>query len=190
MRRNPGAEGFTLLEVLLATALTVIVLGAVYATFFLVERASRRGQQSLLVLYEAQKTMDLMRRELEASEGPMTIVDKEYFGKHGSTLTFSAFSPRDGVLSKIVYLAKEGDEKNRTITLEKQLQTPGRKPQEADLLENIDEFQVQAYSGGKWASTLEAGSPPDEMRITLKLVFKDKPIVLEETVTPRIGKQL
>ncbi len=190
MGKGSGAGGFTLLEVLLATALTVIVLGAVYATFFLVEKASSRGQQSLLVLYEAQKTMDLLRRELEAAEGPMTVVDKEYFGKHGSTLSFTAFSPKNGVLSKIVYSAKEGDEKNRTITLGKELQAPGRKPQEDDLLEDIDEFSVQVYSGGKWVNTLEAGSPPEDVRITLRIVFKDEPLTLEETVTPRIGKQL
>lgn len=187
--KSAGEGGFTLLEVLLATALTVVVLGAVYGTFFLVERASHGGQDSLLGLYEAQKTMDLLRRELEAANGPLRVIDKEYFGKHGSTLSFTAFSPKNGVLSDITYSAKEGGKKE-TITLEKQLQAQGQNAERAELLENIDRFSVQVYSGGKWVNTVNASSPPADIRVLLTVMFKGKPLTLEETVTPRIGRQL
>lgn len=181
--------GFTLLEVLLATALTVIVMGAVYATFSLLERAAGNGQQPLQRLYEAQKTMDTLRRELEASEGPVNAVEKEYFGKKGSTITFTAFSPMNGVLSKIVYSVKEG-RKAGTIDLEKEQQAPGGNLEKADLLDNIKEFSVQTFSGGRWVGTIEASEPPREMRVVLGIYFKDRPFVLRELVRPMIGKTL
>lgn len=186
---HPMPGGFTLLEVLLATALTVIVVGAVYATFSLVQRAAGTGQQSLRMLYEAQKTMDTLRCELEASEGPMTAVDKEYFGKKGSTLSFTAFSPGDGVLSRIVYSVKEG-RKEGTIDLEKEQEAPGGKAEKAGLLDNIGQFSVQAFSDGKWVGTINASRPPQVLRVVLKIYFKDRPFVLQETVRPRIGSQL
>ncbi|MDA8388181.1 MAG: prepilin-type N-terminal cleavage/methylation domain-containing protein [Nitrospiraceae bacterium] len=184
--------GFTLLEVLLATALTVIVMGAVYGTFFLLQRAAGGGQQSLQRLYEAQKTMDMLRRELEAAKGPMTVVDKEYFGHKGSTLSFTAFSPANGVLSTIIYSARatEGGGQGETIDLEKEQKAPGGRTEKADLLDNIGEFSVQVFSGGKWVRTIEADQPPQDIKVTLKISFKGRPFVLQEIAAPRIGNQL
>lgn len=185
-----GGGGFTLLEVLLATALTVIVMGAVYATFSLVERAAGGGQQPLRRLYEAQKTMDTLRRELEASTGPMTVVNKEYFGKKGSTLTFTAFSPLNGVLSNIVYSVRESA-KAGSIDLEKEQQAYyGGELEKADLMDNIGAFSVQTFSDGKWAGTFEGDQPPQEIRVVLKIYFKDRPFVLREIITPRIHSRL
>ncbi|MDA8086919.1 MAG: prepilin-type N-terminal cleavage/methylation domain-containing protein [Nitrospiraceae bacterium] len=188
-KRKDG--GFTLIEVLLATALTVVVLAAVYGTFFLVEKAREGANGSLVRMYEAQKIMDVLRREIEAMNGPVTLVDKEYFGKRGASLSFSAFSPKNGVLSKISYFAQEGDKKDKdTIDLIKELQAPGGAIENAPLIENIEEFSVQIYSGGKWVRTLQASSPPGDVHVTLKILFKGTPLIMEETVTPRIGKQL
>ncbi len=49
--RKKKNGGFTLLEVLLATALTAVVLAAVYGTFFLVERAREGANGSLVRMY-------------------------------------------------------------------------------------------------------------------------------------------
>ncbi len=187
----PGRKngGFTLLEVLLATALTVVVLAAVYGTFFLVEKAREGANSSLVKMYEAQKIMDVLRREIEAMDGPVILVDKEYFGKKGSSFSFSAFSPQNGVLSKISYYAKEGDKKG-TIDLFKELQTPDGAIENAPMIENIKEFSVRIYSGGKWVRNVQAGNPPGDVHVTLKMYFKGAPLTLEETVTPRIGKIL
>ncbi|MDA8091705.1 MAG: prepilin-type N-terminal cleavage/methylation domain-containing protein [Nitrospiraceae bacterium] len=181
--------GFTLIEVLLATALTVVLLGAIYSTFFLVAKARDGANDSLVTLYETQKTMDILRREVEAMSGNMMLVDKEYFGKKGSSLSFSAFSPKDGVLSNISYFVKENGNKN-TIDLMKQMQEPGGAVENAPLIDDVQEFSVQANSGGKWVGTLQAPNPPDNVRVSLKFLFKGQPFTIEETITPRVGKML
>lgn len=187
--RDRKNGGFTLIEVLLATALTVVVLAAVYGTFFLVEKAREGANGSLVRMYEAQKIMDVLRREIEAMNGPVTLVDKEYFGKKGSSFSFSAFSPNNGVLSGISYFAKEGNKKG-TIDLVKELRMPGGAIENATMMENIEEFSVQVNSGGTWVRTVQAGSPPGDVHVVLKILFKGKPLTMEETVTPKIGKLL
>lgn len=191
MRRQAERKngGFTLIEVLLATALTAVVLGAVYGTFFLVAKARDGANESVVRLYEAQKTMDILRREIEAMSGQLMLVDKEYFGKRGSSFSFSAFSPKDGILSHIGYFLQKGGDKN-TIDLWKELKRPGGAIENAPLIENIEEFSVQINSGGQWQRTVQAPTPPGDVRITLKFLFKGQPFAIEETVTPRVGKVL
>ena len=175
--------GFTLLEVLLAVLLVGVVLGAVYGTFNLVERAKEGSSESLLRLYEARKTMDTMRREIEAMQGPFEVADREFYGKQGSSISFTGFSPQWGVFSKVAYsIVDEGGK----LDLQKEFQLPGQaKPRTAILLENVEAFTVEVYTGGKWVKTLQSGGSGSPVRITMKIPFKGSFLTLTETAQSR-----
>jgi prepilin-type N-terminal cleavage/methylation domain-containing protein len=190
--KNINQKGFTFIEVLIAVLLTSVVLGAIYGTFFLAQRAKEQGGDSMLRLYEAQKIMDTLRRELEAVKGGVEIRDKEYFGKQASGVSFITFSPKRGILTKMDYSIKED---NGALSMEKKedylpnsaAAIPAHK---AVLLEQIDEFIVEVNSGGKWVKTYSGTGRPSSMRVTLKVPFKGRLFTLSEIVTPRIGKTL
>jgi len=181
-------KGFTFIEVLIAALLTSVILGALYGTFFLADRAREEGGDSMLRLYEAQKVMDAMRRELEAVKGGIELRDKEYFGKQASGISFQSYSPKRGILSKMDYSVKED---KGFLRLEKEESfLHGQAARSVVLLEEIDEFIVEVNSGGKWVKTYSAGAGPSSLRVTLKVPFKGRLFTLTETVTPRIGKVL
>ncbi len=180
-------NGFTLLEILLATLLTAIVLGAVYSSYFLMEKAREGAGGSLRRLYEAEKTMDMMDSELAAIVNSVTVTDREYYGKETSGLSFGGFSPKRGIISAVSYSVLE--EKGR-LSLQKEIAWPGGRVSKGVLLDDIDEFMVEAYSGGKWVKTFQSNSAPDAVRVTLKFTFKGRPVTLSDTVVPRIGKSL
>lgn len=179
-------HGFTLIEILIALSLTAIILGAIYATFFLADRAKESAGGSMLRLYEGQKIMDLMRRELEALTGHVQLIDKEYFGKQASGISFKGFSPKRGILSDIEYSIAE---ENGTLKLGKKEKVLGQKEARAVILDQIEEMKIEVNSGGKWVKAWE-GDSPQLLRVTLSFPFKGRICTLIETVKPRMNKSL
>lgn len=181
-----NSRGFTLIEILIATALAAIVLSAVYGTFFLVERAKDGASDSMLRLYEAQKTMDVIRRELEAMKGgSLSLTDREYLGKKGSSIEFAAFSPKSGLPSKIRY---EAGEENGVLFIRKTLSAAGQPRQEAVLLEEVEGFSIEVLSEGKWVKALySTNGTARAVRVSLEIPFKGRTLRLRETAIPRIG---
>ena len=60
-------------------------------------------------------------------------------------------------------------------------------------MEGVGAFAVDVFDGSKWVRTwdvAETGRVPDEIRITLTVTIKDKPVTVYETVRPKIGKLL
>jgi len=185
-------KGFTFIEVLIAALLTSVILGALYGTFFLADRAREEGGDSMLRLYETQKVMDTMRRELEALKGGLELRDKEYFGKQASGISFESYSPKRGILSKMNYSIKED---KSVLSLEKEESflggnEAGKLTRKAVILEEIDEFIVETRSGGKWVKTYSGLAGTSSIRVTLKVPFKGRLFTLSETIDPKIGRVL
>ncbi len=111
-------KGFTLLEVLIAVAILSIVLGAIYSTFFLSNRAMEGMDESMTKLQESRRAIDILRRELDAlyyketrEDTFLKIVDKDNYGKQATQLDFTAFTTLMPGLSKISYYVEEKDKK-------------------------------------------------------------------------------
>jgi prepilin-type N-terminal cleavage/methylation domain-containing protein len=200
-RSSNGVNGFTLLELLLSMALLSIILAALYSTFFLSHRAIDGTDESLLKLRECRAIIDTISREVESVLYSQTnkkcvfaIQDRDIYGKQASQFAFTSFSPLRPGLSLISYFVEE---KDGTMTLYKKVNDPYKPADEnngAELIENIEAFSVEAKDNkGEWVKTWDAsntGKVPEELRVTVTVKIKDKPVTLYETVQPKIGTTL
>lgn len=190
--------GFTLLEVLIALALSAVVLSALYGSFFLAQKAVRGVDDSLLRLHELRAAMDIMRREIEAvSENkaldvrPFVLKDRDYYGRQTSEVVFTTVGSALAVLSTVSYQAEEeggGLVLSKTIGL-----AWGKSGAGAPVLENIESFSVEVKEGDAWLKTWNRPEMPEEIRVTITLPSGNqgvKPFSYSETFRPKIGRPL
>jgi prepilin-type N-terminal cleavage/methylation domain-containing protein len=203
LKKKLPDNGFTLLELVISLALLSIILVALYNTFFLSQKALDGVDESLLKLHECRVAMDTMSREAESVQYGQsnkntlfTVKDRDIDGKPSSMFVFTSFSPLRPGLSLVSYYVEEKDNK---LTLYKKIDDPYAPPnaavekQGADIIEDIKAFSVEASDGKSWVKTWDAsnnGKIPVELRITLTILVKDRPITMYETIEPKIGTAL
>ncbi len=206
-------RGFTLLEVLLALLLLTIVLGAVYSTFFLAQKAVTGIDDSLLRLQEGRALLDTLSREVDAavysqgkSKSLCKIEDRDIYGRQTSRFTFTTLSPRRPGLSRVTYQVEEQD---KILVLYKTMEDPYREGlekgppaagadrpgphQPTELIEGLESFTVEAKEGTNWVRTWdteETRRMPEEVRVTLVFKIKDRPVTIYETIKPKIDKPI
>jgi len=202
MRDTVGGErGFTLLEVLVAVAITVVVMTALYATFSLSRRAVDAVDDSLIRIQESRAILDTMRREIESAlyrrDGSFTmfkVSDRDFYGKQASQLVFTSFSPVLPGLVKIEYIVEEKEGK---LVLGKKISSafgPETGAKSTELAEDIESFTVEAGTTGKLVKTWDsaAGGMPDLVKISIRVNTKkgESPLTLSETALPRRDRPL
>jgi len=187
-------QGFTLIEILIATAILAIILAALYSTFFLGFRAIEGMDDSMTKLQETRKVIDILRRELDSAyydkaedKTFLTILDRDVYGKPAVQLTFTTFSPLKSGLSKISYYVEEHDKK---LTLIKKLESPFReeKAEGVDLIDDMEGFTVEAKYNDQWVKTWDTEinkKMPDEIKISLDIMVRGQKVTLSDISKPR-----
>lgn len=211
-----GDSGFTLLEVLLSVALLSILIGAVYSSFFTIQRALERFDGVTLKYHEVRTALDIMRRETEGSfirsfTAPDTrinktsflIKDRDIFGKAASSLQLTAFTSRRSGSRAILYFTGEGS--GGGLTLFKAESDPIRYISETsrtgiedkghtfEVIEGITGFTVEAFFRDAWVRTWdteETGELPEAVRMTVEFNDSGGKVQLTEIARPRDGRQL
>lgn len=193
-------DAFTFLEVLIAVAITSIIVAALYSSFFLSRKAVDAVDDSLLRFQECRSVLDVLKREIESSLCEVNkkytvfkLDDRDFYGKQASRLVFTTFSPLRPGLAKITYTVEEHEGK---LKLTKKIDPAfGRsvETKSTDLIENLESFTVEAGYKGKWVKTWDSAmtsTTPEEIRISLMTVPKegDSPVTVSEIARPRIGK--
>lgn len=206
MKNGKGSfTGFTLIEVLVTLALLTIVLGAVYSSFFSVQRATERFDTVSLKYHEVRTTLDIMRREIEASllknpreedetkpKAAFLIKDRDIFGKNTSSLDFMSYSFKGTKLNAISYYVKANE---KILNLHK-TEKPSifeSKGYSVEVIEGIESFTVETRFNNKWVKTWDTANTdqlPEMVKISIEFNDNDKLVKLTEYVRPRVGKQL
>jgi general secretion pathway protein J len=199
-------RGFTLIEVLLSMALLTIILGAVYSSFFTVNRALDRFNNVSLRYHEARTALDIMRREIESAylsekskkedsetyKTAFVIEDRDIFGKGTSLLHFSSFSFKSNNLNIITYSVKEKDGRLNLVKKESPV-IPVSRGYELEILDDIEGFTVETFFNNKWVRTWDTamtGELPGIVRVSIEFDDNGKRVKLTEYARPRIGKPL
>ncbi len=195
-------RGFTLLEVLVAVAITAVVIAALYSTFFLSQRAADAVDDSLLKLQECRSVLDTLKRELESAlynpEKTHTVFkleDRDFYGKQASQLLFTSFTPLPPGLSRISYTVEENE---GSLVLKKKMETAygeSSGTKDFELMKGLESFTIEAGYNGKWIKTWDSDMSkkmPGEIRVTLKVAAKEESshLAVMEIARPRIGKAL
>jgi general secretion pathway protein J len=191
--------GFTLLEVLIAVAILSIVLTALYGTFFMSSRAMEDMDESMTKLQETRKAVDILRRELESAycidddeKTFVKVIDKDLYGKQATQLEFTAFTTVRPGLSKISYYMEEKDRK-RTLFKKIGSSFGKEKSEGTDIIEDLDEFTIEAKYQDKWVKTWDTGitkKMPDEIKISLSVMIKGRKVTLSDMARPMYGKTI
>lgn len=198
-------KGFTLIEILISLTLLTIVLGAVYSTFFSVQRALERFDNISLKYHEARTALDMMRREVEGAlvknaradeskkiKAGFVIKDRDVFGKNTSSLDLTAFSFKGSNLNTISYYVKENDGKLDLLKSERPAAVPS-KEYKVDIVEGIESFTVETLFNQQWVRTWDTeltGKLPEIVRISIEFDDNGKLVKLTEYARPRIETTL
>jgi general secretion pathway protein J len=189
-------EGFTLFEVLIAVALLAVVLGALYASFFTAERAVSANDETLLRLQELRALADVMRMEIEGAlvprdgRNPFVLKDRDIYGKRASELHLSTFSSTRRGTARVAYSVKEDEER---LVLMKSLggaSVSGDTVMEAEALEELVSFSVEAREGGRWVRTWKNESLPEEVRVTVVIPVGGRELTITQAMRPKVGRKL
>ncbi len=182
IKNNAKKNGFTLLEVLIALAITGFIITASYGTFFLSKKAIESIDDSLIRLQETRSVIDNLKRDIESSffsrdseYSAFKLEDRDFYGRSASRITFTAFSPLTTGLARISYNVDESDGRltlKKTINSAFSLKT---KAKDVELIDDIHSFLIEVKYGGKWVRTWDSkttASSPEEVRITITFLEK------------------
>ncbi len=188
-------RGFTLIEVLIATAIIVIILGALYSTFFLVERAASDMEGYGLRLQEARRVLDVLSGELKstlfsarASSTRFVLKDRDFFGKPASDIVFTTINTTTNTPYVVEYSVKE-EETGLTLMKRISRDTADEKPLEVTALKSIESFSILVKEGDKWIGNWDTditSGLPKEIEIRITIILKGRSVRLSRIVKPMI----
>ncbi len=198
-------KGFTLIEILISLTLLTIVLGAVYSSFFSVQRAIERFDKISLKYHETRTALDMMRREVEGAlvknarsdeskkiKAGFVIKDRDVFGKNTSSLDLTAFSFKGSNLNTVSYYVTEKDGKLDLLKSERPAAAPS-KEYKVDIVEEIESFTVETLFNQKWVRTWDTeltGKLPEIVKISIEFDDNGRLVKLSEYARPKIETQL
>jgi general secretion pathway protein J len=214
MRRNKG--GFTLIEILISLVLLIIILGAIYNSFFTVNRAFKRFDDVSLKYHEARMSLEIMRREVEGAlfrnteqdkeRTRFVIKDRDIFGTTISELKFTTFSPRNNLPVTITYFIDKKDDRLSLIKkispliffqqrqfLQAKTDHEGNNGFSIETIDDIGGFTVETLYNDKWVKTWDTaltGKLPEIIRITIEFNESGRKVKLTEYARPMTGRRL
>lgn len=186
-------RGFTLMEVILAVAISAVVLVTITAVFFGALRLRARTSSALDDLRPIENAMDLMRRDLEnavppggllagplqsgAMSGLGTGVGDASIQVYTTTGQLSDKAPW-GDIQRVIYQLQEstnafapGKDLIRSVT-RNLLSTATEESDDQWLAGGIESLKFSYYDGANWADSWDASTTtnlPAAVRVTLQL---------------------
>jgi type II secretion system protein J len=185
MNRAPRA--FTLLELLLAIAITAILAATVYASLMVATRTRDRAAEAVGKDRALTLALDLIRRDLQSAPPPTGTMAGAFIGEDDNTFdtvsftTTNTYLPPDGRLSDLINITlllidDQDSEDSRSMMLVREVTTnllsaTTTEPQMQVLARGITGIDF-AYSDGAdwlddWDSTQHENTLPLAVKVTL-----------------------
>ena len=202
--RNLSADGFTLLELLVAMSLLVIIVGALYGTYFALVRGRDTAVAGMESRRELRETLDQLRREISSAIYSPTsgdtrlhfiVEDRDDYGRPASNLDFTALAPpRSGSQpqSDQMAVAYRSVVRDGRLVLMRQAKdiSVSTDPVPYPQVEELEGFLVECLSGDKWSRSWDTAmnrSLPKLVRITLRVREGAKTVDYVTIATPRVS---
>ena len=198
-----GSRGFTLIEIAIALVLLGSITTALYGSYFTVVRARERSSLGMEARRELGSTMDLVRREIEASvyrrgdkRVRFVVEDRDVFGKPSSRLELTTLTPPSNQLRKesgIINVQYRLTEKEKLLILTRREQDSVLEYPETvayPQMERISSFLVECHDGSRWLRSWNTDlnmTLPKMVRITIQLEEDGKPLEFSVMSTPKVA---
>ncbi len=163
-RSCAGNRGFTLLEVLVAVAVSAILLTALYATFFSVFRAGGTSSELLEARLRTGRFIDRFSRDVHGAYIEGKVGADLFVGEPkgmGSVVSFMSFTypvikkgtPASG-LAGVSYSTTETAD---GLSVFREVWNPyvGEKAR-AEILKHVRSFEVEYYDGSSWVKAWDS----------------------------------
>ncbi len=176
--RNNG--GFTLVELLVAVAITAVLLASLYAVFFSVAGAGGRASEEAFRHVEAGRTLERMASEVRSAytrRGNTRTFFKAGSQRRHSELSFTLFTypvqggdaPRSDLLAVSYSVGRDGQRRH----LVKEIWSPfTAEKMSFRAVEDIKGFEVSLFNGKDWSKAWDSeleGSAPRAVAVKITL---------------------
>lgn len=178
------SSGFTLIEVLIAVAITSLVLMAIYGVFASVDGARRRLTNDSEAYHRARVIFDRIGREVRGAYLKPGSLDTYLEGRGGDrrepylTLTTTATTPQGdgGGLSQVRYEWLEDAENAKETLVLTRRESGTRQPEKNGregyrLAVGIEEVWLRFHDGTEWKDDWDSRSqgPPKRVEIAMRI---------------------
>lgn len=190
--RHRQRRAFTLLELLVATGMTAILAGSLYATLHIAFRARRSALSAVEYVRKAEWALELIRGDIESTVVPRGILAGAFVGEDAAdstgrpsdvlmlhcTADASRATEGTGDIRMVEFACSadadgEGMILLRRVTLHL-LATKVEEPAEEALCRGVRSFNLRYFDGTEWLDGWDAGMQGNElplaMEVTLELV--------------------
>lgn len=190
IRRNPSARGFTLLEMLVATAMVVVLAGALYAALYTAFKARNTALAAVDVVHANDQALEIVSADLQAAVVPNGLLCGPFVGAGDS----SAAGPTDNTLSfysaiadiepvpgacdiKRIDYALDSSAGGQGASLVRRVtsnllatQTP--EPTQEVVCRNVASFIVRYFDGESWQETWDSTTVNNALPLAVEVTIQ------------------
>ncbi len=192
--------GFTVIEIIIAVALSALLLTVVYYTYFSIDRSIGAATEDQDALETGRILSELIKKDIRGISPSRSVLlgkNEMVDGRSLGTIEFvtSAGLPTDPYKVRRIGYALITDDEGGTILVKKEstdlndpLDSSASAPQVFEVSRIVKGFQLQFFNGTDWTDGWDAGvtgALPTQVRVTIDVANTrghEKRFVAEETI--------
>lgn len=187
------SRGFTLLELLVATAMMAVLAGSLYATLHTAFKARRTAYGAVADVRAAELAIELLRTDLTSAIGPRGILAGGFLGEDAID---RSGQPMDALMLhctaggavdtsgagdvRMVELECTPDENGKGMTLVRRvtrylLATLAAEPPEEVLCRNVRSLDLKYFNGTDWQVAWDSSAQGDNLPLAVEVTLELRP---------------
>jgi general secretion pathway protein J len=180
------SHGFTLIEMLLAIALSALLLVTVYSTYFSIARSIDATLETQELLETGRVLLEMIKRDIRGVTGgrfPFISKLQEIDGKLDTSISFITSTPNSTnpfTWSKVGY-ALTRDEQGHSIFIKREASNPNDDLDQIgrvfEVSRLVKSFRLTFFDGTEWVEQWDSrstGKLPKQIKITVELTDEKK----------------